>query len=153
LTKRGVAGREPLLYPLVYVASLALVALSSGALALLGHEHVIDAAVEVQVTDDQAVVRQFVASNLDDGDLSGGLLDGERRTAVEPVLADLVRQHGYRDIAIVDPASGRVLAQASEAGTAVAVTATAAGGARGQTRADITPAGASPGSRSRQRPS
>jgi diguanylate cyclase (GGDEF)-like protein len=145
LTKRGVAGREPLLYPLVYVASLALVALSSGALALLGHEHVIDAAVEVQVTDDQAVVRQFVASNLDAGDLSGGLLDGDRRAAVEPALADLVRQHGYRDIAIVDPASGRVLAQASEAGTAVAVTATAAGGARGQTRADITPAGASPG--------
>jgi diguanylate cyclase (GGDEF)-like protein len=145
LTKRRVAGREPLLYPLVYVASLALVALSSGALALLGHEHVVDAAVEVQVTDDEAVIRQFVAANLDAGDLSRGLMDGDRRAAVEPVLTDLLRQHGYRDIAIVDPAAGRVLAGASEAGTAVSLTATAAGGATGQTRAEITPAGASPG--------
>ena len=144
MTKRGVAGREPLLYPLVYVASLALVTLSSGALALLGHEHVIDAAVEVQVTDDQAVVRQFVASNLEAGDLSGGLLVGDRRAAVEPVLADLVHQHGYRDIAIVDPARGTVLAQASETGTAPSVTrTTTAGGATGETRAEITPAGAS----------
>jgi diguanylate cyclase (GGDEF)-like protein len=146
LTKRGVAGREPLLYPLVYVASLALVTLSSGALALLGHEHVIDAAVEVQVTDDQAVVRQFVAANLDVGDLSGGILADNRRAVIEPVLADLVHQHGYRDIAIVDPASGRVLAQASETGTAVSVVqTTAGGGATGQTRAEITPAGARPG--------
>ena len=146
MAKRGVAGREPLLYPLVYVASLALVTLSSGALALLGHEHVIDAAVEVQVTDDQAVVRQFVASNLDAGDLSGGLLAGDRRAVVEPVLADLVHQHGYRDIAIVDPGSGRLLAQASATGTAVFVTqTTAAGGATAQTRTEITPAGAAPG--------
>src|SRR6202008_5051276 len=72
-------------------------------------------------------------------------LDADRRATVAPVHADLVRQHGYRDIAIVDPASGQVIAQASENGAAVSVTETAGGGATGQTRADITPAGASPG--------
>jgi len=138
LTKRSAVGREPFLYPLVYVASLALVTLSSGALAMLGHEHVIDAAVEVQVADDQAIVRQFVASNVQPEDLSGGLLDGDRRAAIEPALADLVRQHGYRDIAILGPSSGLVLAGVSATGTAVSVTGTATeAGATGQTRAVI----------------
>ena len=138
MTKRSAVGREPFLYPLVYVASLALVTLSSGALAMLGHEHVIDAAVEVQVADDQAIVRQFVASNVQPEDLSGGLLDGDRRAAIEPALADLVRQHGYRDIAILGPSSGLVLAGVSATGTAVSVTGTATeAGATGQTRAVI----------------
>ena len=59
---RSGSRRGQLLYPLVYVASLTLVAVSSAALALLGHDHVIDAAVQVAVVDDQATVRGFVAS-------------------------------------------------------------------------------------------
>jgi diguanylate cyclase (GGDEF)-like protein len=138
--KRGAVGREPLLYPLVYIASLALVALSSGALALLGHQHVIDAAVEVQVGDDQAIVRQFVGSNLVAADLEGGLLDGVRRATVEAQLHDLIRQNGYRDIAIVDPGQGRVLASASETGASVPIAqGTTDRGVLSQTRAWITP--------------
>ena len=140
MPKRGVLGREPLLYPLVYVASLALVALSSGALALLGHDHVIDAAVEVQVGDDQAIVRQFVGSSVSAADLEGGLLEDARRVAVEMQLADLVRQHGYRDIAIVDPEHRTVLASASETGAPVSIAqATPDAGSLNQTHARIAP--------------
>jgi diguanylate cyclase (GGDEF)-like protein len=144
--KRGAEGREPLLYPLVYVASLALVALSSGALALLGHQHVIDAAVEVQVGDDQAIVRQFVGSNLVATDLAGGPLESGRRAAVETQLHDLVQQHGYRDIAIVDPRDRQVLASASETGASVPLApGTTDTSTLGQTRAWITPETASNG--------
>src|SRR5437870_12144684 len=78
VTKRAVLGRVPMLYPLVYIASLALVALSSGALALLGHDHVVDAAIEVGVGDDQAIVRGFVESNLTSADLESGALPTDR---------------------------------------------------------------------------
>ena len=110
-----------MLYPLVYIASLALVALSSGALALLGHDHVVDAATEVGVGDDQAIVRGFVESTLISADLETGSLAPERLAVVQPRLADLVRQHGYRDVALIDPRQGRVLAAASEAGTPVTI--------------------------------
>jgi diguanylate cyclase (GGDEF)-like protein len=146
LTKRGAVWREPLLYPLVYVASLALVTLSSGALALLGHEHVIDAAVEVQVRSDQAVVRQFVASNLAAADLAGGLLADDRLAEIQPVMADLVREQGYRELVIVDPKEGRVLAAASQAGASAAITQnTSNAGASGQTRAGIVQGQSAPG--------
>jgi diguanylate cyclase (GGDEF)-like protein len=146
LTKRGAVGREPLLYPLVYVASLALVTLSSGALALLGHEHVIDAAVEVQVGSDQAVVRQFVASNLAAGDLAGGLLADDRLAEIQPVMAELLREQGYRELAIVDPAQARVLAAASQPGASVAITQnTSKAGMSGQTRAEIVQGQSTPG--------
>jgi len=146
LSKRGALGRQPLLYPLVYVASLALVTLSSGALAVLGHEHVIDAAVEVQVTSDQAVVREFVSSNLSGSDLPRGLLDEQRLAAIQPVLADLMRQHGYRDVAIVDPADGRVLAGSSATGAPLSLgEATAEASTTGQTRAGITANGEAAG--------
>ena len=39
--------RGQLLYPLVYVASLTLVALSSTSLAVLGRDHVVEAAMDV----------------------------------------------------------------------------------------------------------
>jgi diguanylate cyclase (GGDEF)-like protein len=123
MTKRRVLGREPLLYPLVYIASLALVTLSSVALASLGHEHVIEAAIEVGVGDDQAVVRGFVESNLTAADLDGGLLVANRRVSIEPLLAELVRQHGYRDITVVAPREGTVLAAASDEGASAPVAA------------------------------
>ena len=121
MTKRAVLGREPLLYPLVYIASLALVALSSGALALLGHEHVVDAAIEVGVGDDQAIVGGFVQSTLTSTDLESGSLSADRLSVIQPRLADLARQHGYADIALIDPRAGQVLAAASGAGTSVTV--------------------------------
>ena len=123
MPKRAGLRREPMLYPLVYVASLALVALSSGALALLGHDHVVDAAIEVGVGDDQAIVRGFVESNLTSADLEDGALPAERLAVIQPRLVDLVRQHGYSDIALISPRQGQVLAAASDAGTAVAVAA------------------------------
>jgi diguanylate cyclase (GGDEF)-like protein len=120
MTHRGGRGRGPLLYPLVYMASLTLVAMSSVALALLGHEHVIDTATQVAVGDDQAIVRGFVQSNLKAADLDGDLITASRRAIVEPLLADLVRQHGYQDVAVVSPQQGEVLV-ASAAGAPVTV--------------------------------
>ena len=121
MTKRAVLGRVPMLYPLVYMASLALVALSSGALALLGHDHVVAAAIEVGVGDDQAIVRGFVESNLTSADLESGAMPADRLAVIQPLLADLVRQHGYQDIALIAPGQGQVLAAASDAGTTVAI--------------------------------
>ena len=123
MTKRAVLGRLPVLYPLVYVASLALVVLSSGALALLGHDHVVDAAVEVGVGDDQGIVRAFVESSLTATDLEGGTLPSDRLTTIQAGLADLVRQHGFTDIALLSPTAGRVLAEASDAGAAATIAA------------------------------
>jgi len=113
-------GRSSRLYPLVYVASLTLVGLSSIALALLGHDHVVDAAVQVAVADDQAVVRQFVESNLTPTDLEGAMVAPGRRPAIEALLADLVRRQGYRDITLVSPRPGEVLAATADGTSASA---------------------------------
>ncbi|HTG41518.1 MAG TPA: GGDEF domain-containing protein, partial [Methylomirabilota bacterium] len=118
----GTRARGQLLYPLVYVASLTLVALSSISLAALGHGHVINAAMDVALGDDQAIVRGFVESNLTSADLEGGLVLADRRLMLEPLLADLVRRHGYRDVAIVLPRPSGALAASSDGGSAVAVT-------------------------------
>ncbi len=133
----GTRARGQLLYPLVYVASLTLVALSSVSLAALGHDHVINAAMDVALGDDQATVRQFVESNLTAADLEGGLVVADRRLIIEPLLADLVRRHGYRDVAIVLPRPSGALAASASGGSAVAVTADtidALSGGRANTR-------------------
>ena len=98
--------RGQLLYPLVYLASLTLVVVSSMALAMLGRDHVIDAAIDVALNDDRAIVRSFVESNLTTDDLQGGLVAADRRAAIEPLLGDLVRRHGYGDIALVPAGAG-----------------------------------------------
>jgi diguanylate cyclase (GGDEF)-like protein len=108
-----VRGRGPLLFPLVYVAGLTLVTLSSVALGMLGHDQVISAAVTVAAGDDQAIVRAFVESNLIDADLSGRFVPPDRRMAIERLLAVAVRQHGYRDIAVISSPQGEVVVAAS----------------------------------------
>src|SRR5437879_7149227 len=113
-------GRSSRLYPLAYIASLTLVGLSSIALAVLGHEHVVDAAVQVAVGDDQAVVRQFVESNLTPADLDGAMVASERQPVIETLLADLVRRQGYRDITLVSARSGAVLAATADGSRASA---------------------------------
>src|SRR5258708_6655977 len=118
----GTRARGQLLYPLVYVASLTLVALSAISLAALGHDHVINAAADIALGDDQAIVRGFVESNLTAADLEGGLVLADRRLMIEPLLADLVRRHGYRDMAIVLPRPSGALAASSDGGSAVAIT-------------------------------
>jgi diguanylate cyclase (GGDEF)-like protein len=114
-------GRGQLLYPLVYVASLSLVAISSISLAVLGRDHVIDAAIDVAVGDDQAIVRGFVETNLTAADLLGGLTQPDRRSVVEPLLADLGRRHAYLDIAIVSSQPGDPLAVTADGASSVAV--------------------------------
>jgi diguanylate cyclase (GGDEF)-like protein len=74
---------------------------------------VIDAATEVAVGDDQAIVRAFVGSNLSAADLGGSALPASRRAILEPLLGDLVRRHGYRELAVISPRSGDVLMAAS----------------------------------------
>jgi diguanylate cyclase (GGDEF)-like protein len=114
-------GRGQLLYPLVYLASLSLVAMSSMSLAVLGRDHVTDAAIDVAVGDDQAIVRGFVETNLTAADLQGGLTLPNRRSVVEPLLADLGRRHGYRDIAIVSTQPGDPLAASADGRSSVAI--------------------------------
>ena len=111
--------RRQFLYPLVYAASITLVAVSSLSLALLGRDHVINAAIDVAVADDQAVVRAFVQANLTASDLDGPI-PPDRRMIIEPLLADLVQGHGYVDVAMASRQSEAVSA-AADAGSAVRV--------------------------------
>ena len=117
----GTHARRQLLYPLVYVASLTLVAVSSLSLAILGREHVVNAAIDVAVGDDQAIVRGFVEANLTATDLDGGLLSQDQQSVLEPLLADLVRRYGYRDIAVVSSQLVEPLAASADGGSAVPV--------------------------------
>ncbi|HZC32124.1 MAG TPA: diguanylate cyclase [Candidatus Bathyarchaeia archaeon] len=117
----GTRGRRQLLYPLVYVASLTLVALSSTSLAVLGREHVIDAAIDVGMADDRAIVREFVQANLTTTDLSEGLALPDRRAAVAPLLADLLRRNGYLDVSIVSSTEGESVGAMPNGGSAVPV--------------------------------
>ena len=115
--------RGQLLYPLVYVASLTLVALSSTSLAVLGRDHVVEAAMDVALGDDRTIVRGFVESNLTAADLEGGLVLPDRRAAIEPLLADLVDRYGYRDIALVPSRKDDALDATSEGRSGVAIDA------------------------------
>jgi len=83
--------KRPFLLVLVYAASLSLVALSGGALALLGSQHVITSSISLVVAADQADVAEFVGARLTAEDAAGLPLTAERATSVEAALADLVR--------------------------------------------------------------
>ncbi len=110
MTNGELRGRGTLLYPLVYAATLTLVAVSSFALATLGHDHVIDTGIQVSMHDDQAVVRGFVESNLTAADVPVGLATPDRRATLEASLADLVRRHGYLGIEVISAEGAAILA-------------------------------------------
>jgi len=143
MTNGEARGRSSRLYPLVYVASLTLVALSSIALAFLGHDHVVDAAIQVAVGDDQAIVRGFVESNVTGADLEGAVIAPERRPAIEALLADLVRGHGYRDMTVTS-SQGEVLATTAADGAAAVGDAATSAISSGRAIALIAADGAAP---------
>jgi diguanylate cyclase (GGDEF)-like protein/putative nucleotidyltransferase with HDIG domain len=97
---RKATGR-PLLLPLVYVATLTLIGVSGGALAMLGAEHVRTTAIRTTVDGDQAAIRDFVASNLTTADLEPSTSDPVRRGALDRGLGDLSDRHGYRRITVM----------------------------------------------------
>ena len=74
---------RPLLLPLVYLATLTLIGVSGGALAMLGSEHVRTTAITTTVAGDQAAIRDFVASNVTIADLEPATFDSVRRAALE----------------------------------------------------------------------
>jgi len=118
MTDGELRGRGTILYPLVYAATLTLVAVSSFALATLGHDHVIDTGIQVSMRDDQAVVRSFVESNLTAADVQGGIATPDRRVALEASLADLVRRHGYVGVEVISARGAAVLAASGSAAAA-----------------------------------
>jgi diguanylate cyclase (GGDEF)-like protein len=135
----GHTTRSPLLFPLVYAASLSLVALSAVALAVLGREHVAQAATQVAVEADQAVARNVVRAAITADELAAGAITDDRRPAVVAVLAQATTDNRYIDAVLLTP-SGAVVA-ASEIGgrgSPEAVTAASAGG----TTAAIAPSSA-----------
>jgi diguanylate cyclase (GGDEF)-like protein len=93
--------RGPLLFPLVYLASLSLVGLSAAALGALGREHVTEAAMQVAVQSDQAVVLDFVRANLTATELESGAIADERRATMSSALAALARDHGFVDATLM----------------------------------------------------
>jgi diguanylate cyclase (GGDEF)-like protein/putative nucleotidyltransferase with HDIG domain len=107
-SKRTASGR-PLLLPLVYVATITLVGVSSAALAVLGSEHVRTTAIRATVVGDQAAISDFVATNLTTRDLDGSDPSTTRRSELDRELARLADAHGYRE-ATVSLVDGSVLA-------------------------------------------
>ena len=99
-TKKKTTGR-PLLLPLVYLATLTLIGVSGGALAMLGSEHVRATAITTTVAGDQAAIRDFVASNVTTADLEPATFDSVRRAALDRSLADVAERHGYHRITVV----------------------------------------------------
>ena len=98
--------RGPL--PLVYIATLTLVVLSSAALALLGSDHATAAAVRATASADQASVRDFVTMNLTAAELAGEPLAPSRRAALDAALAHLARQNGYVEMSLLSANGGTV---------------------------------------------
>ena len=137
-SKSPVSGR-PLLLPLVFVATLTLAGVSCGALVLLGSEHVRTTAIRTAVGDDQAAIRDFVASTLTTADLEP-TADPVRRALLDQALDDLVETYGYRAATIVvadgetvagdpiDPLQSADLQQAAVNNAATATIKTDAGG-------------------------
>jgi diguanylate cyclase (GGDEF)-like protein len=103
-------GRGPMLFPLVYVASLSLIALSTVALAALGREHVSQAATEVAVEADQAAVLEFARDTLTEAELVSGQIAEERRAVVSAAMAAVQRDHAYLDLTLVSGPTGAVVA-------------------------------------------
>jgi len=106
---KGVASGRPLLLPLVYVATLTLIGVSSAALAVLGSEHVRTAAIRTTVSGDQAAIRDFIASNLTTADVDGSGSTPSRRAELDRELFRVSQAYGYRH-ATVSLADGSVLA-------------------------------------------
>ena len=94
------ATARPLLLPLVYVATLTLIGVSSAALAVLGSEHVRTTAIRTTVAGDESAITGFVASELTTADLTSTPLDTERRANLDSSLARLATTHGYRVITL-----------------------------------------------------
>jgi len=100
--------RRPLLLPLVYLAALTLIVVSTAALALLGAEHVRTTAIRTTVAGDQAAVATFASSDLTTEDLDG-TVEPARQTAIDAALGRLATAHGYGRIGLLR-ADGSVLA-------------------------------------------
>lgn len=108
------ATARPLLLPLVYVATLTLIGVSSAALAVLGAEHVRTTAIRTAVAGDEAAITEFVATELTTADLGSTPLDTERRANLDTSLARLANTHGYRVITL-SRLDGSVIASAAGA--------------------------------------
>jgi diguanylate cyclase (GGDEF)-like protein len=105
------ATARPLLLPLVYVATLTLIGVSSAALAVLGSEHVRTTAIRTTAAGDQAAITGFVAAELTTADLGSTPLDTERRANLDTSLVRLADAHDYRVITL-SRLDGSVIASA-----------------------------------------
>jgi diguanylate cyclase (GGDEF)-like protein len=113
------------LLPLVYVATLTLVVLSSAALALLGSDHATAAAVRATVSADQSSVRDFVTANLTPAELAGEPLTQARQAAIYAAVARVAQQNGYVEMTILS-ASGGTVATTSDSTASISPEAQAA---------------------------
>ena len=96
------AARRSLLLPLVYVATLSLIGVSSVALALLGAEHVRTTAIRTTATSDQAAMVDFVSSELTTDDL-GAAVTAARREVIDASLRRIAGDHGFDSVALSLP--------------------------------------------------
>ncbi|HTC85402.1 MAG TPA: diguanylate cyclase [Candidatus Acidoferrum sp.] len=127
---------RPRLLLLVYAASLAMVVLSSAELTALGSEHVVAAAIRATTSGDVALAQNDIAPLLTDADLAATPGPG-RQASLGAALTAIARRTGLLDVVVVDR-NGQIVASsgptavpapATQLGSALAGTATAAIGA------------------------
>jgi diguanylate cyclase (GGDEF)-like protein len=111
------------LLPLVFVATLTLVVLSSAALAVLGSDHATAAAIRATVSGDEAAVRDFVTSNLTPAEVAGEPLTPARQALVDAALAGLARQNGYVELSMLSPRGETVATTGDLSATSVSLEA------------------------------
>src|SRR5262245_57836041 len=99
----GSAARSPLLFPLVYAASLSLVALSAIALAVLGREHVTQAAIEVAARSDQVVALDLARRSLSPSDLDSGDVSEATTASLATELSVAMSDHAYLAAVLLRP--------------------------------------------------
>ena len=121
----GRSAARPLLLPLVYVATLTLIGVSSAALAVLGSENVRTTAIRTTVTGDEAAITDFVGSQLITTDLGSMPLSAERQASLDTALAALANTHGYRGVMFSRPDGTRIAGAETQQPTSTGAQTTA----------------------------
>jgi diguanylate cyclase (GGDEF)-like protein/putative nucleotidyltransferase with HDIG domain len=94
-------GRGALLLPLAYAATLSLLGLSAVAVAVLDAEHATSTGVAATLAADQAIVREFAATQLTAAEVGSGAVEPARRAEIQQALVSLARVHGYLDVTLL----------------------------------------------------
>ena len=106
-----------MLLPLVYIATLMMIGVTTAALAMLGSEHVTSASIRTTVEGDQGTIRDFVTANLTASEMDAGVAVLGRRSQLDRMIGRLAEQHAFLHVSAATPSGTVVLGDAAAATT------------------------------------